>query len=97
MRARSGLTRRSERLEGIGGSSLEPKVAGPSILGTGCPDRHVFLFMHSPSLPNTHRRCRPPHPARAGSFVGLYPSRISANETAGAGRQTPTDGVTEIS
>src|SRR5271155_3891193 len=53
MRARSGLTGRAERLEGIGGSSLEPKVAGPSMLGIGCPDRHPLPFNLSTPLPKT--------------------------------------------
>jgi hypothetical protein len=39
------------------------------MLGTGCPDRHAFLFKRSSSLPTTHDRdaCLP---ARAGSFIG---------------------------
>ena len=39
------------RMEVIGSSSLKPKVAGPSMLGIGCPDRHALLFTRSPSLP----------------------------------------------
>jgi len=69
MRARSALTDRWEGWEVIGGSFLEPKVAGPSMLGTGCPDRHAFLFKRSSSLPTTHDRDACP-PARAGSFSG---------------------------
>src|SRR5271166_4273207 len=42
MRARSALTGRSEEWEVIEASSLKPKVAGPSMLGIGCPDRHVL-------------------------------------------------------
>ena len=57
---------RWERLEVIGGSSLELKVAGPSMLGIGCPDRHALRFTASPT---THRPRRIP-PARAGSFFG---------------------------
>jgi hypothetical protein len=37
MRARSALTGRLEEGEVIMGSSLELKVAGPSMLGIGCP------------------------------------------------------------
>src|SRR5205823_62339 len=55
--------------EVIRGSSLELKVAGPSMLGTGYPDRHAFLFKRSSSLPTTHDRDACP-PARAGSFPG---------------------------
>jgi hypothetical protein len=54
MRARRALTGRSEGREVIGGSSLELKVAGPSMLGIGCPDRHPFLFTLSPPTTNTH-------------------------------------------
>src|SRR5262249_44247579 len=63
MRARSGLTRRLGRLEGIGGSSLEPKVAGPSMLGIGCPDRHALPL----TPPKTHGPSHPP--SRASGFV----------------------------
>src|SRR5712691_7493946 len=69
MRARSAVTGRGEEGEVIGGSSLELKVAGPSMLGIGCPDRHA--------LPLTALHCRRKcidrdvrHPARAGSFKG---------------------------
>jgi hypothetical protein len=54
---------------------LEPKVAGPSMLGIGCPDRHAFLFTRSP-LPRVHRPRRRP-PARAGSFFGAEQSRAT--------------------
>src|SRR6266853_6986310 len=72
MRARSALTGRFEDWEVIGGSSLKPKVAGPSMLGIGCPNRHAFLFTRSPPPPKTHRPRRRP-PARAGSFSGPFP------------------------
>jgi hypothetical protein len=55
MRSRSALTGRCEGWEVIGGSSLELKVAGPSMLGIGCPDRHAFLFTPSMPPPKTHR------------------------------------------
>src|SRR5947199_3895573 len=71
MRARSGLAGRCTGWEVIRGSSLELKVAGPSMLGTGCPDRHGFLFKRSSLLPTTHDRDACP-PARAGSFLGAY-------------------------
>ena len=45
--------------------SPELKVAGPSMLGTGCPDRHALPL----TPPKTHGPSRAPHPARAGSFV----------------------------
>src|SRR6516164_10525605 len=41
MRARNGLTGRSDVSEVIG-LSPELKVAGPSMLGVGCPDRHAL-------------------------------------------------------
>src|SRR5690242_11754448 len=65
MRARRGLTRRSEILEAIRGSSLELKVAGPSMLGIGCPDGHVLPLTTSPMTQAGDSR----PPARAGSFV----------------------------
>jgi hypothetical protein len=51
-------------MEGITGSSLELKVDGPSMLGIGCPDRHVLRFMGSKeqrrsSLPRERVRCVP--------------------------------------
>src|SRR2546430_6475852 len=70
MRARSAPAGRGEEWEIIGGSSLELKVAGPSMLGIGCPDRHAFLFIRSLPPPKTHRPRRAPPPARAGSFCG---------------------------
>src|SRR5712691_9138225 len=69
MRARSAVTGRGERWEVIGGSSRELKVAGPSMLGIGCPDRHPLPFTRSPPPPKMHRPRRRP-PARAGSFLG---------------------------
>src|SRR6516162_9821744 len=42
MRARNGLTGRWEGSEVIRDSFLEPKVAGPSMLGIGRPDRHAL-------------------------------------------------------
>ena len=69
MRSRSALTGRGEGSEVIGGSSLELKVAGPSMLGIGCPDRHALPLTPLPPLPKrTDRDARPP--ARAGSFLG---------------------------
>src|SRR3954452_4381946 len=47
MRARSALTGCWEEVEVIAGPSLELKVAGPSMLGIGCPDRHLLRFMGS--------------------------------------------------
>src|SRR5258708_83602 len=73
IRARSGLTARSERVEGIGGSSLELKVAGPSMLGIGCPDRHPLPLIHSPPPTKMHPPRRRP-PARAGSFHAPFRS-----------------------
>src|SRR5271169_5487359 len=68
MRARSGLTGRGEISEVIGGPLSSLKVAGPSMLGIGCPDRHALPFTHSPPPPKTH----PPRrvlPSRASGFV----------------------------
>src|SRR5437879_3907526 len=78
IRARSALTGRWEGWEVIGGSSLELKVAGPSMLGIGCPDRHAFLFTPSMPPPKTHR------PRRALSREsGFVHRRIAAIEPGG--------------
>src|SRR6266581_4477894 len=61
MRWRSALTGRCEESEVIGGSSLELKVAGPSMLGIGCPGRHALPLTHSLPPPKMHR------PRRAAS------------------------------
>src|SRR6516165_5904323 len=68
MRARNGLTGRSEVSEVIG---LSPalKVAGPSMLGIRCPDRHALPRITSLKM-RRPRRALPP--ARAGSF--FHPS-----------------------
>src|SRR5437660_4653390 len=68
MRARNALTGRGEEAEVIGGVLFELKVAGPSMLGIGCPDRHPLPLIHSPPLPKMHPPRRRP-PARAGSFL----------------------------
>src|SRR6516162_2483328 len=65
MRARNGLTGRSEVSEVIG-LSPELKVAGPSMLGIRCPDRHALPRITSPK---TRRPRRALPPARAGSFI----------------------------
>src|SRR5258708_34690459 len=67
MRARSAPAGRGEEWEIIGGSSLELKVAGPSMLGIGCPDRHA-LPLTTP-IENARTVIRTP-PAKAGSFMG---------------------------
>src|SRR5712691_5140452 len=67
MRARNALTGRGEEAEVIGGVLFELKVAGPSMLGIGCPDRHPLPLIHSPPPPKLHPPRRRP-PARAGSF-----------------------------
>src|SRR5947208_10582454 len=61
MRSRSALPGRCEGSEVIGGSSLELKVAGPSMLGIGCPDRHALPLTHAPPSPKIYR------PRRASS------------------------------
>src|SRR6266436_1476049 len=61
MRARSALTGWWDGWEVIGGSSLELKVAGPSMLGIGCPDRHAL------PLTPLHRRPKMHRPQRASS------------------------------
>src|SRR6516225_11241801 len=68
MRARNGLTGRSEVSEVIG-LAPELKVAGPSMLGIRCPDRHALPRITSPK---TRRPRRALPPARAGSF---YPQK----------------------
>ena len=80
MRARSAPTGRWEGWEVIRGSSLKPKVAGPSMLGIGCPDRHALsLTPFHCRLKCTDRDAR--HPAKAGSFLGGY--RTSAHTPSG--------------
>src|SRR3954465_8927482 len=68
MRWRSALPGRGEGSEVIGGSSLELKVAGPSMLGIGCPDRHALLLMPFPSAAaeRTHPEAAP---SRESGFV----------------------------
>src|SRR5215207_4773649 len=46
VRQRADGTRR--RMRDHRGLLSELKVAGPSMLGIGCPDRHPFPFMRSP-------------------------------------------------
>src|SRR5208282_1120616 len=75
MRARRALTGRSEGREVIGGSSLELKVAGPSMLGIGCP-------IVTPSCLRFHRRRRTrtdraAHPSRESGFVRCPKSDLS--------------------
>ena len=65
MRARSGLMGRGAVSEVIGGSSLELKVAGPSMLGIGCPDRHALPRLTLSKM----RRPRRVLPSRASGFV----------------------------
>src|SRR5215471_12982717 len=55
MRARSGLTGRWEGPEVIGGSFLELKVAGPSMLGIGRPDRHALPRITSSKMRRPQR------------------------------------------
>src|SRR6516162_8114962 len=67
---------------GIGGhrGSPELKVAGPSMLRIGCPDRHALLL----TPPKTHRPSRVP--SRASGFV-LRRDRALRHGT-GEGRQS---------
>src|SRR6266481_2558939 len=65
MRARSGLTRRWEGSGAIRGSFLEPKVARPSMLGIGRPDRHALPRVNLVDI----RRPRRVLPSRASGFV----------------------------
>jgi hypothetical protein len=89
IRARSALTGRWEGWEVIGGSSLELKVAGPSMLGIGCPDRHALLFTRSPSLPRMHRpRCRLLPRERVRSWGNNRPS-LPNQPVAVMGRTSP--------
>src|SRR5438067_574339 len=79
MRWRSALPGRCEGSEVIGGSSLELKVAGPSMLGIGCPDRHALLLMPFPSAAaeRTHPEAAP---SRESGFV-LCPKADSTSES----------------
>jgi len=65
MRARNGLTGRWEGPEVIGGSFFELKVAGPSMLGIGRPDRHALPHATSLKFALTVTRA----PSRASGFV----------------------------
>src|SRR5580700_1287225 len=83
MRARSALTGRFEDWEVIGGSSLKPKVAGPSMLGIGCPDRHPLPLIHSPPPSKIHRPRRAD--SRESGFV-----RCPISDIGRSGRRLPT-------
>jgi hypothetical protein len=67
--AAAALMGRWEGREVIGGSFLEPKVAGPSMLGIGRPDRHALPRIISSKM-RRPRRVLPP--ARVGSFFGAF-------------------------
>src|SRR5947208_12461405 len=73
MRSRSALPGRCEGSEVIGGSSLELKVAGPSMLGIGCPDRHALPLTHAPPSPKIYRPRRAS--SRESGFV-LCPKEV---------------------
>src|SRR3954463_9231388 len=77
MRWRSALPGRCEGSEVIGGSSLELKVAGPSMLGIGCPDRHALLLMPFPSAAaeRTHPEAAP---SRESGFVPCPKAAIAS-------------------
>jgi hypothetical protein len=63
------------RMGGHRGPSLEPKVAGPSMLGIECPDRHALLFTRSSSLPRMRRPRRSLLPReRFGRVPGMLNS-----------------------
>src|SRR6266581_520579 len=76
MRWRSALTGRCEESEVIGGSSLELKVAGPSMLGIGCPGRHALPLTHSLPPPKMHRPRRAA--SRESGFVPWLDLAVSA-------------------
>src|SRR4029077_3332755 len=67
MRARNALTGRGEEAEVIGGVLFELKVAGPSMLGIGCPDRHPLPLIHSPPTAENAPASTPP--SRESAFV----------------------------
>jgi hypothetical protein len=76
MRARSALTGRWEGWGVIGDSSLKPKVAEPSMLGIGRPDRHALPRITL--VENAPTTTRAPLP-RAGSFIDPKPSLVAGN------------------
>src|SRR5260370_25552472 len=96
MRARSALTGRGEGAGVMGGFLFELKVAGPSMLGIGCPDRHPLPLIHTPPSPKTHRLrraesresgfvpCPIPAIAEAGWRLGRVDLSHSANIRIGA-------------
>ena len=73
MRVRSGLTGRSEVSEVIG-LSPELKVAGPSMLGIGCPDRHALPHITSSKM----RRAATRAPSR--ERVRCVPGMLNSSE-----------------
>jgi hypothetical protein len=75
MRARSALTGRWEGPEVIGGSFLELKVAGPSMLGIGCPDRHALPRINL--VENAPTTTRAPLPRER---VGCVPGMLNNSE-----------------
>src|SRR5271168_4540406 len=77
MRARSALTGRAEGWEVIGGSSLELKVAGPSMLGIGCPGRHALPLTPPQKAPRVTRAPIPRE--RVRSWVDSGPSAAASH------------------
>src|ERR1051325_8412036 len=71
MRARSGLTRRSERLESIGDSSLKLKVADLQCSGSDAPTVTPYCLCPSPTPRRTRTpRCRALPRERVRSLPG---------------------------
>ena len=76
MRARSGLMGRGAVSEVIGGSSPELKVAGPSMLGIGCPDRHALpRITFVENAPTETRAPLPRERVRSSTLSGPSPHR----------------------
>src|ERR1700716_2419633 len=89
MRARSGLTGRCEGSEVIRGSFLEPKVAGPSMLGIACPDRHALSLITLVEIaPTTTRAPLPRKRVRSTAPPGHCQTRSGL--TASRRRLTPS-------
>src|SRR5256885_113632 len=87
MRARSALTGRGEGAEVIGGFLLELKVAGPSMLAIGCPDRHPLPLIHAPPSPKPHRPQRAE--SRESGFVHCPFPAINTSAASGIAAAFP--------
>ena len=71
----------------------ELKVAGPSMLGIGHPDRHALRRI---TLSKTHQPCRALPPARAGSFIDPKQLLVAGDRDSEKCSTTEVDGCPQI-